>query len=78
MGSPKNELLRATLRQLEAQIALAIEEKRIAAGFHALEMLEADNQDAEECRAKARRLAAEASGMLESLRLVRETLTEAQ
>lgn len=64
----------ALLRRMATEVELMIEDRRTSAGFHALEAMEATNQDAAEQRDKARRLAAEASGCLEVLKLIREAM----
>ena len=74
-----NSLVVATLRQLETRITLEAEERRASAGWHALEAMESDNQDAEHQLAEAKRLAAEASGLRAARDIVRDMMhTEGQ
>jgi len=58
-------------------IQVLAEDKRRLAEFHALEALEATNQDATEQRDKALRLAAEAKGCQEALEIVRSVMVPA-
>lgn len=64
-------------KRICTELQTMADEKRQAAAFHALEALEATNQDAMEQRDKAIRLAAEATGCLESLNIVRNVMAMA-
>lgn len=57
--------VRKVLRGLITELEDQIEEIRETAGFHALEALEAENQDARDCREKALKLSARASAFVE-------------
>lgn len=67
----RRDRVQPTLRKIADELEDRIDETRQDAGFSALEAMEADNQDARECRERAMKLQAEAKGLTEALLLVR-------
>ena len=72
MTRKKNNATRALLRRLADELEDKVDDIRGEAGFHALEALEADNQDAQESRERALKLSARASAFLEVIELIRD------
>ena len=67
----RHSKLQSVLRQISDELEDKIDDRRSDAGFHALEAMESENQDARECRERAMKLQAEAKGLTEALKVVR-------
>jgi len=70
--SKRQNYIRNLVRKLISEIEERIEDARERAGFHALEALESDNQDAREQREEALKLSARASAYVEMRDLLQE------
>jgi len=70
--SKRQNAVRNLIRKLTNEIEERIEDARERAGFHALEALESDNQDAREQREEALKLSARASAYVEVRDLLQE------